>query len=202
LVRVISHRKFSKLSLDVNEFDLDSTTVSFNELFVLLDYWIRIDENIILVDKRTKLDKSVKGAILRTIENYEKIMKDATSDVEKKVLETTVETLKRKLRELETGIVETEPERVSVTSEADTKKKEIKRKRALKEIFYFYCTQQINLGSAHTFDKLERLTNTINLGTFRVLLKNFNMKMDHHVSFSSIFLYFSSQFSIVSLLMK
>jgi len=162
------------------DFDIKEKTLSFDECLELLYYWIKTDEYVVLIDNRVKDDTgAVKKALLATIENYEQMLQDAKSDIEKQVLQTTVDTLYKKLEELENGAVGGQEPKMS---EAEIKRREQKRKRAFKEIFYFYCTQQINAGSAQTFDKLGRLTNTINLGTYKVMLKNFRLKMEHHVS--------------------
>ncbi len=161
------------------DFDIKEKTLTFDECLELLYYWIKSDEYVVLIDNRVKDDAgAVKKALLATIENYEQMLQDAKTEIEKQVLQTTVDTLYKKLEELENGVLESHEPKMS---EAEKKRREQKRKRAFKEIFYFYCTQQINAGSAHTFDKLGRLTNTINLGTYKVMLKNFRLKMEHHV---------------------
>jgi len=160
------------------DFEIKEKMISFEECLEMLYHWIKTDEYVVLIDNRVKDEAgAVKKALLATIENYEQMFEDAKTEIEKQVLQTTIDTLYKKLEELETGIIKTERNKID---EAELKRRAQKRKRAFKEIFYFYCTQQINLGSAQTFDKLGRLTNTINLGTYKVLLKNFRLKIQHH----------------------
>lgn len=153
-----------------------STTLKFDECFEFVDYWLRSDENLIFVDNRKDPNEgAVRKALMDTIANYEKIIENTPNEEEKELLGETVNVLKQKLYDLENG-------RSSVNNEArNAQLSEERRLRALKEIFDFYCTQQINTGKFATFEKVKRLANTINLGTFKVFLTNFKLKMHHLV---------------------
>ena len=173
--------KFLPYIIGPIDFEIKEKMVTFEECIGILYYWIKSDEYVVLIDNRVKDEAgAVKKALLATIENYEQMFAEAKTEIEKQVLQTTIDTLYKKLDELENGIIKTDRPKIDP---AELKRREQKRKKAFKEIFYFYCTQQINLGSAQTFDKLGRLTNTINLGTYRVMLKNFRLKIQHHVFF-------------------
>jgi len=175
----LAHRYFiEERGADPDTFELEKAALTFDECFHLLDYLLRKDDNIVLVNHRKADDEdAVKATLLETIEKYEKLIEDSKNKVEKQILQGTVDTLKAKLRELEV-------QRGSATPDVDGKEEETKgeskadkRTRSLKEIFDFYCAQQLNVGRAATFDRLDRISRTINLGTFKVILKNFRLKM-------------------------
>lgn len=155
--------------------------IAFEECLAFLDFWFRTDRDVILVDRRgdNASEGGIKKVLEDTIEKYEKMINDTSNPMEKEILEGTVETLKKKLSELEKG---GKGEKTQRNSENEQQKREERKSRALKEIFDFYCTQQLNVGRSATFAKLDRLSTTITLGTFKVLLKTFKLKLDHFVS--------------------
>ena len=143
---------------------------------------MRKDDGIVLEDHRKAEDEgAVRQTLIETIQKYEKIIQESRNKVEKEILQGTVDTLKSKLKELEAQKAQAEPE--PTKEESSAQKKEEKRIKALKEIFDFYCAQQLNVGKASTFDRLDRISKTINLGTFKIILKNFKVKMSTLVSF-------------------
>ena len=78
-----------------------------------MDYWFQVDDHVVLYDERndnqnqTSLDGDVRSIMMETIEKYQKMMTETTNEVDRQILQTTLDTLMSKLRELETGEVKT-----------------------------------------------------------------------------------------------
>jgi len=162
------------------EFKIHDISLSFDECFKVLDHWFKTNPDVVLVDNRADLNEgAVRKALLATITNYENMLEGASNDVEKTVLQTTIDTLKAQLVALDKGS-SPKKEIKSEMDEAELRKREERRVKAIKEIFDYYCSQQLLAGKHSTFDRLDRLANTITLGTFRVFLKCFKLKVDHH----------------------
>jgi len=157
--------------------------LTFNECFDLIDYWFQTDENVTLVNPKKKVQSQqptndVKALLLETIEKYNQMIKDAATDVEKKILQGTIDSLYHQLSQLEAG-PKTQDDEAKLIQEAKLKKKrEEKRMKALRDIFDFYSKQQLNAGKAPTFDRIEKQFSSINLGKLSVIIKNFQMKID------------------------
>lgn len=136
-------------------------------------------------DNNNKNQRDVRGLIFETIAKYQQMIDESSSEVERQVLQTTINTLYKKLDELETGEVTNDISVVSApkkeTEVRIVRKKDEKRIKALREIFDFYSKQQLAGGKPGTFDRLERQFNTLNLGKFSVILKNYKIKIDHMV---------------------
>lgn len=109
-----------------------------------------------------------------TIAKYQKMLADCTNEVDRQILQTTIDTLNGKLHQLETG-------ELSSRKKKDSRTKEEKKMRALRDTFDFYAKQQVSGGKAPTFSKIQHQFNTINLGKFSVILKNFRIKIDNLV---------------------
>jgi len=165
--------------------------LTFNECFDIIDYWFQTDENVTLVNPKKKasavvnqsMDRQshVKALLLETIEKYQEMIKEASTEVEKQVLQGTIDTLYDKLNKLETGSKTLDDESRLLQEAKIQKKKEEKRMKALRDIFDFYSKQQLNAGKAPTFDRIEKQFSSINLGKLSVIIKNFQMKIDQFV---------------------
>jgi len=170
--------------------NIEEALFNLDECFEFLEYWLKSDENLRLEKIKGNIentneeneDKSedVKQVIMETIEKYEKMKRESINELEIQVLQTTIDTLRSRLQEIENKKEQTIEQEIQ--NEGLKQKKEERRKNALKEIFEFYCVQQLNVGRSSTFDRLGRLLNTINIGTFTVFLKNFRLKIDHLVN--------------------
>ena len=119
----------------------------------------------------------VKELLLDTISKYQMMAQNSNSQNEKNILETTIKTLYKKIQELEIG-----EERESNESEKEKnlkfEKKVEKRIKSLREIFEFYSKQQLNAAKPSSFDKMGKQFNSVNLGKFSVMLKQFRIKCD------------------------
>lgn len=141
-------------------------------------YWFQTDKNVVLIEEREKQQREkshensqLKNTLLETIAKYRNMLNEAPSEIEKQVLQTAIETLLKKVKELDAPKPSDE-----LTSEDTTKSK--KRIKALQEIFDFYSKQQLGVGRPETFDKIQRHFKSVNIGKFSVILKDFRMKMD------------------------
>jgi len=159
------------------DFNIEETSMDYHQTFDLLDYFFRTDDNVVLIDNRNE-EKSdanaTRKALLATIAKYEKMILESTNEIENQVLQSTIDSLRKKLKELEDQL-SGEKEAIN---EAARRKRAEKRSVVLKEIFDFYCAQQLNAGKYSTFVRIDRLSNTMNLGTFTVFLKSFRLKVD------------------------
>lgn len=87
--------------------------LSFDECFKILDYWFQIDKNVTLVDPNEKQiesapanEASVNQVLLDTVEQYKKMQEKSVNEMEKKVLQNTINMLESQLKQLESGTVE------------------------------------------------------------------------------------------------
>jgi len=173
----VTSRYFMNIVGEGPDFNVEEATIDYNQIFDMLDFFFRIDDNVVLIDNRND-DKSdvnqTRKALLATIAKYEKMITESTNEIENQVLKGTVESLKKKLQELEDQL---NSDREALNEDARRKRAE-KRSVVLKEIFDFYCAQQLNAGRYSTFVRIDRLSNTMNIGTFTVFLKSFRLKLD------------------------
>ena len=188
--------------IDQADYDPKQIFLTFEECFEILDYWFKTDDQVILIDEseeskivhqnidqttsevisETGVPQDVKSLILDTISKYKVMMTNSDKDVEKLVLQTTVETLYKKINMLETGITNEKPRADAEKGEDEMmKKKNSKILKALKDIFEFYAKQHLHGLKSSTFEEMERQYNSINLSKFSVILKRFFIKADHHV---------------------
>ncbi len=137
-----------------------------------------IDQTKSEVISENGIPQDVKSLILDTISKYKVMMTNSDKDVEKLVLQTTIETLYSKINILETGISDEKP---SVVEDETMKKKNSKILKALKDIFEFYSKQHLHGLKSSTFEEMERQYNSINLSKFSVILKRFFIKADLQV---------------------
>lgn len=137
-----------------------------------------IDQTKSEVISENGIPQDVKSLILDTISKYKVMMTNSDKDVEKLVLQTTIETLYSKINILETGISDEKP---SVVEDETMKKKNSKILKALKDIFEFYSKQHLHGLKSSTFEEMERQYNSINLSKFSVILKRFYIKADLQV---------------------
>ncbi len=184
----ISHNELTGHTIGEEELLL-----TFNECFDIIDYWFQTDENVMLVNPKKKASAAVnqstdgqshvKALLLETIEKYQQMINEASTEVEKQILQGTIDTLYEKINKLEAGPKDSNDESRILQDAKIQKKKEEKRMKSLRDIFDFYSKQQLNAGKAPTFDRIERQFSSINLGKLSVIIKNFQMKIDQFVIF-------------------
>jgi hypothetical protein len=152
----------------------EEVRLTFDDCIDILDYWLKTDHEVRLLEERELLSpaEQIKLAIGETIFKYENIIQNTESEVERVVLQSTIDTLKKKITQLENGVITEMGDTTNRTDVVD-KKKEEKRMKILQELFYFYSKQQLGVGKSSTFDKIEHKSNTLNLGQFLFIIKTF-----------------------------
>ena len=168
-----------------------------------MDYWFKTDDQVIIIDEKDKTptltqaidqvksqvisetshQSDVRELLLETIYKYKNMEQNANNNIEKQVLQTTIETLYKKIDELEKGEEKESDESGKEKNVKPRRTVEQKRWKALREIFEFYAKQQLNAAKSMTFDKLGKQYNSMNLGKFSVMLKHFRIKYDNLVKF-------------------
>ena len=133
--------------------------------------------------QRQKINETskLKNTLLETIMKYQSMVNGAPSEIEKQVLQSAIETLNQKVKELDAPEQAITPAVSVLESNPDDATKSKKRIKALQEIFDFYSKQQLGVGKPETFDKIKRHFKSVNLGKFSVILKDFRMKIDNLV---------------------
>ena len=134
-------------------------------------------------NSQSNIQSDAKSLIKETIEKYEKLIRESRSEIEKEILQATLDTLLQKLNQLERRGSNTvvDESRLDTLEDKKAIKRKERRMKALKEIFDFYSKQQLNGGKAATFDRIGKQFNSINIGKFSVIIKNFQMKIDQLV---------------------
>lgn len=123
----------------------------------------------------TNLD-DLKANLRHTIATYTEKLKASTSDLEKRVLRNTVESLKKELKKLE--------DKLKALDDPTTKAR--KRMNALKEVFDFYCKQHVKVGGvSNSFADIKSQLNNMALADWMCFCRDFRIKgpsLGHHVS--------------------
>lgn len=172
----------------------------FRDCFDLLDFWFSTDKDVlVLTDKEFEERKTQPQAfqsqsqsktqnqnqnqiptpesdairtLKETIAKCERILDTCKNDSERRILLSTINTLRGKLTNLEDGGEEDDQ---ADESPRTIQLREERRIKALKEIYLFYAKQHVRYGSHATFDSIKRDQQVINLGEFTFIVKDFQL---------------------------
>ena len=124
------------------------------------------DENKELVN-----DNPIKISIKNTIESYEKMLEACQNDQEKHILQNTIDTLKKQIKEFDKA----NPLQQKLFNQGGEIKKDDRKKKALSDIYMFYCKVQAMVGKSTTFERIEYEMNSLNLNKFSMICKDFGL---------------------------
>ena len=161
--------------LDEGDFDMKDVLLTFTDCFDVLDYWFSIDHDVTVVQEsefsqKQDTKQQVRDTLLETIGKYEQILQDCKSEIEKKVIIRTIDSLKEQLAELDRedgGAIMSHREKGAKRTE--------KRLKALREMYNFYCKQHCKVGVYTTFDNIKKELDVLSLGEFSFIVRDFQL---------------------------
>lgn len=172
---------FMTFDLDGADFDIKEVMFGYKDCLDLIDYWLSTDRSVLILSEREFKDKrnvsngaitSTEGGVLETLKativKYESMQSECKNELEKKILDSTIQELKARVAEFE----RTGGEEIDHSLRAFNSEKSIK---ALKEIYYFYAKQHVRYGIHATFDSIKREQQILNLGEFAFIVKDFEL---------------------------
>jgi hypothetical protein len=184
--------EFSVNYLKVSDFD--SAKVNYNEsVNIVIGYVASIPEACVWspeeqkknIEKEERLARErakraaekderarLRIVLLSSIEEYEMMLKDAKTETEKKILQSTIDSLRKQLEDREKLIRAEEDWK----NNRRTMKVNLERRaKNISEIFSFYCKQQLTLGRNSTFDRMNHEGNILTLGKFFLIAREFDI---------------------------
>lgn len=111
----------------------------------------------------------MKIALQETIHKYEKLLRDCKTEIEKKVITGSIDSLKQQLADLEAEKVAND------TSRKNREKFHKKKLQALKDIFDYYSKQHCRVGVYTTFDTIKHELDILSLGEFSFIVRDFQL---------------------------
>ena len=175
--------------LDENQFEFKDVMLTFNDCWDVMDFWLSTDPAVMLISQEELLQRQDPSNKIRitlhdTIKKYELMLQETQTDVERKVILSTIDTLKAQLAELDKPTDDTEQ-----IVQARIAKREAKKLKSLKEIYKYYCKQHCKVGAYTTFDNIKNEMQVLSLGEFSFIVRDFQLlrsKQDKTVTTFSV----------------
>lgn len=163
------------MNIGKGDFEIKEVSLKFDDCFDLLDYWFSTDKEVVVLRdnefaERQQVPENAPESdaiktLKETIAKCENVMNECKNETERKILMSTINTLREKLSTIQGG----------ETPHILSGQQEEKKIKALKEIYYFYSKQHVRYGVFATFDSIKREQQVMNLGEFSFIVKDFEL---------------------------